>query len=204
MTDREARLLTRREFVAGATAVTTAAAIGAPSFVLGACGVGATASPQPPNVWAFVSIAGLQPGAPQWVEFDTSDLPIESSAGSGTASEQSAASAPGPTGSSPTPAASPAEPQGTPADTLPASKGAAWLVKETDGSVVAFIPFCTHQLCLYDWDGAESDFHCRCHEGRFDLQGNVTKGPPPRALWRAETRPTSDPTVIEIGWYRKP
>lgn len=183
-------LLTRRAFVAGVTALGTVGLAGAPILALAGCSVGVPPSPQPPNVWAPVSIAGLQPGAPRWVEFDTAGLPIDASA-VGTAS-------------STIPAVSPAQPQGTPADTLASTMGAAWLVKELDGSVVAFIPFCTHQLCLYDWDGSESDFHCRCHEGRFDLQGNVTKGPPPRPLWRAETRPTGDPAVIEIGWYRKP
>jgi Rieske Fe-S protein len=66
-------------------------------------------------------------------------------------------------------------------------------------TVVAFVPNCTHQLCLYDWDTASARFSCRCHDAFFGIDGTVISGPPPRPLWRYETRP-GGPDTIEIGW----
>ena len=74
-------------------------------------------------------------------------------------------------------------------------------MQEADGNIVAFVPNCTHHLCLYDWDSARTQFRCRCHPGTFDVEGRVLGGPPPRPLWRYETRPAG-PETIEIAVFR--
>jgi len=123
---------------------------------------------------AGASALGLLAGEPLWIEFDTM---------------------PGAAGAHPTPARAPA-------DSLPTTRGGAWLALEPDNTVVAFVPNCTHQLCFYDWETASAGFRCRCHEAFFSVDGAVISSPPPRPLWRYETRPAG-PDTVEIGWLDK-
>jgi cytochrome b6-f complex iron-sulfur subunit len=48
--------------------------------------------------------------------------------------------------------------------------------------VVAVSAVCTHVRCILGFDPARKALVCPCHDGRFDLTGNVLSGPPPRAL----------------------
>jgi cytochrome b6-f complex iron-sulfur subunit len=48
--------------------------------------------------------------------------------------------------------------------------------------LVAMSAICTHVRCILDYDRERRGFVCPCHDGRFDLAGNVLSGPPPRAL----------------------
>jgi len=41
---------------------------------------------------------------------------------------------------------------------------------------------CTHLGCKAYWEPDNSRFFCPCHDGIFDLDGNVVSGPPPRPL----------------------
>jgi Rieske Fe-S protein len=163
-------LISRRRFVAGSVALLGA---GAAALTLSACNSEPPGPPASPNAWVPVSIAGLEVGVPRWVEFEAPDTTT------GTI-------------------AAPATPQGTPADSIPQGHGAAWLVKEADGSVVAFYPLCTHQFCSYDWEADKTLFHCRCHPGEFSVEGAVLGGPPKQPLFRWLTRPAG-PDTIEIG-----
>ena len=47
---------------------------------------------------------------------------------------------------------------------------------------------CTHEGCTVQYVRADSVVWCACHNGRFDLDGRVVSGPPPRPLaqWRAQ------------------
>ncbi len=65
------------------------------------------------------------------------------------------------------------------------SKGA-WVVNKDGKEFVAFDPRCTHLNCSYYWDKQEQLFVCPCHDGLFDIDGNVIGGPPPRPLDRLE------------------
>ena len=56
-------------------------------------------------------------------------------------------------------------------------------VVRTDGErVIALSAVCTHVRCILGYDRERRGFVCPCHDGRFDLAGNVLSGPPPRAL----------------------
>jgi Rieske Fe-S protein len=57
-----------------------------------------------------------------------------------------------------------------------------WLLKESDGSIVAYDPRCTHAQCAYKWVDAEQKFKCNCHGGEFAKDGTVLAGPPPKPL----------------------
>jgi Rieske Fe-S protein len=71
-----------------------------------------------------------------------------------------------------------------------------WLVKRSDGEIVAFDPRCTHALCRYSWSSDTQRFTCHCHPGQFALDGTVLGGPPPRSLDRFPARVTA--TVLEL------
>jgi cytochrome b6-f complex iron-sulfur subunit len=48
--------------------------------------------------------------------------------------------------------------------------------------VVAMSAICTHVRCVLGYDRERRGFVCPCHDGRFDMAGNVLSGPPPRPL----------------------
>ncbi len=48
--------------------------------------------------------------------------------------------------------------------------------------VVVFNATCTHLGCTVHWDQGKGLFLCACHGGAFDINGDVTAGPPPRPL----------------------
>lgn len=57
-----------------------------------------------------------------------------------------------------------------------------WLVRKTDGSVIAFSPNCPHLGCGYRWFASDQRFKCPCHASVFDINGMVMSGPSPRSL----------------------
>jgi cytochrome b6-f complex iron-sulfur subunit len=56
------------------------------------------------------------------------------------------------------------------------------LVNTSEGTLVALSAICTHLTCTVRYDGDTGTLFCPCHNGRFDLSGNVLSGPPPRPL----------------------
>jgi cytochrome b6-f complex iron-sulfur subunit len=56
------------------------------------------------------------------------------------------------------------------------------LVNTPEGNLVALTAVCTHLTCNVRFDAETGTLFCPCHNGRFDLGGNVLSGPPPRPL----------------------
>lgn len=56
------------------------------------------------------------------------------------------------------------------------------LINTTDGQLRAFSAVCTHLTCTVSYEADTGTLYCPCHNGRFDLSGNVISGPPPRPL----------------------
>jgi len=56
------------------------------------------------------------------------------------------------------------------------------IVFQADGTVRALDAKCTHEGCTVQYVASESVIWCACHNGRFDLDGRVLAGPPPRPL----------------------
>lgn len=56
------------------------------------------------------------------------------------------------------------------------------LVHTASGDLKAFSAVCTHLNCTVQYDGDASVIWCACHNGKFDLNGQVISGPPPRPL----------------------
>lgn len=55
-------------------------------------------------------------------------------------------------------------------------------VRTAEGEVRAFNAVCTHLECTVQYRQDISQIWCACHNGLYDLGGNVVSGPPPRAL----------------------
>ena len=56
------------------------------------------------------------------------------------------------------------------------------IVFQTDGTLRALDAKCTHEGCTVQYVPGENIVWCACHNGRFDLEGRVLAGPPPRPL----------------------
>jgi Rieske Fe-S protein len=56
------------------------------------------------------------------------------------------------------------------------------VVRTIEGDVRAFSAVCTHLDCTVQFKAETSQLWCACHNGTYDLGGNVVSGPPPRGL----------------------
>ncbi len=74
--------------------------------------------------------------------------------------------------------------------------GARVIVFEADGEPQALAARCTHEGCTVQWVPAESVIWCACHNAKFDAQGRVLSGPPPRPLPRYRVQRDNDGNVI--------
>ena len=67
------------------------------------------------------------------------------------------------------------------------------VVRTPEGELRAFTAVCTHLECTVQFRAETSQLWCACHNGVFDLGGNVVSGPPPRALERFDVNVRGDP-----------
>lgn len=56
------------------------------------------------------------------------------------------------------------------------------VLRDREGRLRALDARCTHEGCTVQYVEGESVIWCACHNGRFDLEGRVLSGPPPRPL----------------------
>ena len=65
-----------------------------------------------------------------------------------------------------------------------------FVIRTGDETLVGLDGVCTHLHCVLQWDDGQEQLQCPCHEGAFDVNGNVLKGPAARGLrrYRVETR----------------
>lgn len=56
------------------------------------------------------------------------------------------------------------------------------VVRAPDGEFRAYSAVCTHLDCTVQYKADTSQIWCACHNGVYDLGGNVVSGPPPRPL----------------------
>jgi len=56
------------------------------------------------------------------------------------------------------------------------------IVFESGGQLRALDAKCTHEGCTVQFVPGDSLIWCACHNGKFDLDGRVLSGPPPRPL----------------------
>ena len=56
------------------------------------------------------------------------------------------------------------------------------LIRTPHDELKAFSAVCTHLNCTVQYNSDSSLIWCACHNGKFDLNGQVISGPPPRPL----------------------
>jgi cytochrome b6-f complex iron-sulfur subunit len=56
------------------------------------------------------------------------------------------------------------------------------VIANSGGTYVAVAQSCTHNGCSVGYNNSHNDFECPCHGGTFDINGNVTGGPPSAPL----------------------
>jgi Rieske Fe-S protein len=78
----------------------------------------------------------------------------------------------------------------------------AYIYRESEDQVTAYSNWCTHLSCRVTWQDDNQVYWCPCHDGAFDIDGEVVEGPPPRPLDQYETRVEEDGTLsirVEVG-----
>ena len=73
------------------------------------------------------------------------------------------------------------------------------LIRTADGEVRAFSAVCTHLDCTVQFKADTSQIWCACHNGFYDLHGNVVAGPPPRPLERLVVNQRGEDIVVSRG-----
>lgn len=68
------------------------------------------------------------------------------------------------------------------------AKSLAYIKRVKEDEVIAISAGCTHLGCIVTWDGDQKIFKCPCHDGRYDTEGRVIAGPPPKPLRRHKTK----------------
>lgn len=68
--------------------------------------------------------------------------------------------------------------------------------RDQDLTLRAFDARCTHEGCTVQYVAAEAAIWCACHNARFDVEGRVLSGPPPRPLPRYGVREETDGSVL--------
>jgi cytochrome b6-f complex iron-sulfur subunit len=69
----------------------------------------------------------------------------------------------------------------TPNSVTAFGRGHFFLVRLDDG-FIALSRQCTHLGCTIAWNEEKNQFSCPCHASAFDIKGDVTSRPAPRAL----------------------
>jgi Rieske Fe-S protein len=72
------------------------------------------------------------------------------------------------------------------------------VVRTEDGELRAFSAVRTHLDCTVQFKGDVSQLWCACHNGFYDLAGNVVSGPPPRPLEQFVVNLRGEPGEEEI------
>ncbi len=69
---------------------------------------------------------------------------------------------------------------------LPLGNTRVIVLRDPKEKLRALSAVCTHEGCTVQYKSDEGVIWCACHNGRYDLDGHVLSGPPPRPLAQFE------------------
>lgn len=72
------------------------------------------------------------------------------------------------------------------------------LVRDSETTVQAINPMCTHKKCKVRYKAESNDLFCKCHKSAFKLDGTVMAGPAPRPLMIYQATLQNDAIVITL------
>ena len=78
-----------------------------------------------------------------------------------------------------------------------------FVVRRDSSQVRVFSNICTHLGCRVAWHPDIQNYVSPCHDGHFDVLGNVVSGPPPRPLDEFETRVEAGNLYIHLPPLRR-
>ena len=70
------------------------------------------------------------------------------------------------------------------------------LINTPQGDLKAFSAVCTHLNCTVQYEEDASVIWCACHNGKYDLSGQVISGPPPRPLETYQVNVRGEDVVV--------
>lgn len=70
------------------------------------------------------------------------------------------------------------------------------LINTTQGDLMALIAVCTHLTCTVVYEADAEILFCPCHNGRFDVNGNVISGPPPAPLETLDVKIAGEDIIV--------
>jgi nitrite reductase/ring-hydroxylating ferredoxin subunit len=73
------------------------------------------------------------------------------------------------------------------------------MIKKVERGFLAFSAVCTHLNCVVNWNEMLKKFECPCHGAKFDPNGEVLEGPPPRPLDLYKLQIIDEKLVVDTG-----
>jgi len=70
------------------------------------------------------------------------------------------------------------------------------LVRTLGGTWKAFLAVCPHLNCTVQYRSETQQIWCACHNGTFDLNGQVISGPPPKPLEEFAVNVRGDEVIV--------
>jgi len=71
-------------------------------------------------------------------------------------------------------------------------------VRKSDEVIIGVDPTCTHKHCTVEYNQSENIFICPCHGSRYDLEGQVLKGPAEKPLKNLDASLTSGRIIFTL------
>ena len=81
---------------------------------------------------------------------------------------------------------------------IPFRKERAFILR-TEGGFLAFSAVCPHLSCIVNWNEMLKKFECPCHGAKFNQNGEVFEGPPPRPLDLYKLQIVEEKLVIDTA-----
>ncbi len=78
-----------------------------------------------------------------------------------------------------------------------------FVVRKNDSEVRVFSDICTHLGCRVSWHADQKNYISPCHDGHFDIVGNVVSGPPPRPLDEYITKIENGNLFVQLPPFKR-
>lgn len=78
-----------------------------------------------------------------------------------------------------------------------------YVVRTSDKDVRVFSDICTHLGCRITWHQNIENYVSPCHDGHFDMLGNVVSGPPPRPLDEFTTKVEGGKLFVTLPPFKR-
>ncbi len=78
-----------------------------------------------------------------------------------------------------------------------------FVLRQTEKDVRVFSDICTHLACRVSWHTDQQHYISPCHDGHFDVIGNVLSGPPPRPLDEFVTKIEDGNLYIQLPSFKR-